>query len=535
MYRRTRVVIASAGALLTAVAVTATVVLAPAAVAATDTQPPSVPGSVVVVNVTPSQLTLIWAASTDDVGVTGYDVFRATGSSTAFASVGTATSTSFVDSGLAAGTMYRYQVRARDAAGNVSAFSQIAVAMTSGPCTSPPPAPGNLTIVSFSPTSVSLRWGIVVPMFGCSPAGFDVLRAPGTSGGSFSQIAQTGFTTTFVDTTVLPNSPYRYQVRARSANGLISGPSNTVLLTTPDGCVPSLPLGSLTVSNVTTSSVSLSWAGPTNTACIAYDVLRAPGTSGGTFTPVGTTTGLSFTNTGLTISTTYRYVVQGRNLLTGATWGTSNVVLATTNQGCLLVPPPAPGNLTAASVGSTSVTLTWAVTAAPGCSFTYEILRAPGADDSGFLPVGTATGNSFTDGGLTPNTTYQYQARTRDAAGNVSPLSNTVTVTTSPGVGDCAASYRIINAWGGAFQGEVTVTNTGGSPISAWRVTLIISGGATITQIWGGRTGQTSSPYTVSNETYNGALAPNASTTFGFLANVSGSTGAAGTVTCAAG
>ncbi|MEU8080706.1 fibronectin type III domain-containing protein [Catellatospora citrea] len=325
------------------------------AAAAADVQPPSTPGTPVVTNMTTVSVTLTWAPSTSEAAVTGYDVFRAPGSASNVAQVGTTAGNSFTDTGLSPGTVYRYQVRARDAAGNVSAFSPIAFAMTAGPCTTPPPAPGNLTILAIGATTVSLRWGIVVPSYGCSPAGFDVLRAPGTSGGTFTPIAQTGFVDTFADTTVSPNTTYRYQVRARSANGLVSGPSNIVQATTPDSCTPPLPLGSLTVTAVGTSSVSLSWAGPTNPACIAYDILRAPGTSGGTFTLVGTTSSLSLTNTGMTLNTTYRYMVQGRNLATGAVWGATNDVLATTSQGCTLVPPPVPGNLTATGSTATSV------------------------------------------------------------------------------------------------------------------------------------------------------------------------------------
>ena len=56
---------------------------------------------------------------------------------------------------------------------------------------------------------------------------------------------------------------------------------------------------------------------------------------------------------------------------------------------------------------------------------TYEILRAPGASGGTFTQVGTTPSNGFTDTGLTPNTTYRYQARTRDQAGNLSALSNT--------------------------------------------------------------------------------------------------------------
>jgi endo-1,4-beta-xylanase len=244
MSPQTRVLPLAAAVLMFAT-IAAGPVFAPAATAATDTamatavdtQPPTVPGPPLAVTVTPVRITLAWAPSTDDIAVTAYDIFRSTGSPMTFVAVGTTTTNSFTNTGLSPGTIYLYQVRARDAAGNMSAFSPIVPAMTPGPCTTPPPAPANLTIVAADPASVKLRWGIVVPGLGCSPAGFDVLRAPGHGGDTFSPIAQTGFTDTYVDTTVAPNSTYRYRVRSRSANGLVSGPSNTVLVTTP-GATP---------------------------------------------------------------------------------------------------------------------------------------------------------------------------------------------------------------------------------------------------------------------------------------------------------
>jgi hypothetical protein len=65
---------------------------------------------------------LTWAASTDNVGVAGYDVLRATGSGAATV-VGTATGTTFEATGLTGSTTYTFTVRARDAAGNVSTSS----------------------------------------------------------------------------------------------------------------------------------------------------------------------------------------------------------------------------------------------------------------------------------------------------------------------------------------------------------------------------------------------------------------------------
>jgi mannan endo-1,4-beta-mannosidase len=97
-----------------------------------DGQAPTTPGTPTTSGVTSASVTLSWAGSTDNVAVTGYDIFRATGATgSTFTSVGTATTTSFTNTGLAASTPYRYQVRARDAAGNLSAFSAPVTVTTS--------------------------------------------------------------------------------------------------------------------------------------------------------------------------------------------------------------------------------------------------------------------------------------------------------------------------------------------------------------------------------------------------------------------
>ena len=89
-----------------------------------DTQPPTTPGAPTASGVTSSGMTLNWTASTDNVGVTGYEVYRATGASGGtFTLGGTTVGTTFTDTGLAAATTYRYHVRARDAVLNFSANS----------------------------------------------------------------------------------------------------------------------------------------------------------------------------------------------------------------------------------------------------------------------------------------------------------------------------------------------------------------------------------------------------------------------------
>lgn len=101
-----------------------------------DTQAPTAPGGPTVTGTTASSVSLSWSPASDNVGVTGYDVYR--GSQLA----GSVTGTSFTDSGLSASTAYSYTVKARDAAGNVSPASAAVTATTASGGGNPPPSGG---------------------------------------------------------------------------------------------------------------------------------------------------------------------------------------------------------------------------------------------------------------------------------------------------------------------------------------------------------------------------------------------------------
>ncbi len=103
-------------------------------------------------------INLSWTASTDNVGVTGYRVERCQGAGcSTFAQVGTPTGTTFGDTGLLAGTSYSYRVRATDAAGNLSAYSNTASATTAAaPDTTPPTAPTGLTATAAVAAAASI-------------------------------------------------------------------------------------------------------------------------------------------------------------------------------------------------------------------------------------------------------------------------------------------------------------------------------------------------------------------------------------------
>jgi hypothetical protein len=88
-----------------------------------DTQPPSAPGALTARAQAASRVALSWRPSVDNVGVTGYQILRATGSGS-FASLASIAATGFADTSIGPSRAYRYEVRARDAAGNLSAPSK---------------------------------------------------------------------------------------------------------------------------------------------------------------------------------------------------------------------------------------------------------------------------------------------------------------------------------------------------------------------------------------------------------------------------
>jgi len=97
----------------------------------TDTTPPSMPTNLFATAASASQINLSWSASTDNVAVTGYKIFRCQGSGcTPTAQITTTATNSYQNTGLAAGTTYVYKVSAYDAAGNNSSQSASASAAT---------------------------------------------------------------------------------------------------------------------------------------------------------------------------------------------------------------------------------------------------------------------------------------------------------------------------------------------------------------------------------------------------------------------
>ncbi|MBO3746201.1 cellulose binding domain-containing protein [Streptosporangiaceae bacterium NEAU-GS5] len=201
--------------------------------------------------------------------------------------------------------------------------------------------------------------------------------------------------------------------------------------------------------------------------------------------------------------------------------------------------PSAPANLAASGTTSTSTGLSWTASTDNVGVTGYDILRATGATGGTFAQVGTSATTSFTNTGLTANTTYRYQVRARDAAGNLSAVSNITQVTTQTGgttPGACTATPTVQSQWGTGYVIQpMTVTNTSTSTINSWTVTFTLPAGHTLTGSWNVTVTTSGQTITAKSVSHNGTLAPGASTTsFGFqAARPNGNTSLPSGYTCA--
>jgi chitodextrinase len=149
-----------------------------------DTTPPSAPTGVTATASTQTSVSLAWSASSDNVGVSGYGVYKNG------ASAGSTSTTSYTVSGLACGSTYTLAVDAYDAAGNRSAKTTISAATAACPAgdTTPPSTPSGVTATASTQTSVSLTWNASTDNVGVTGYG---VYSNGVSAGSTSTTSYT--------------------------------------------------------------------------------------------------------------------------------------------------------------------------------------------------------------------------------------------------------------------------------------------------------------------------------------------------------
>jgi chitodextrinase len=394
--------------------------------------PPTAPANLAALAISSTQINLSWTASTDNTGVTGYLVERCQGPGCAnFAQVSTPTVPSFGNSGLAASTSYSYRVRATNAAGKMSAYSNTATTTTpAGADATPPTAPTNLAAAATSSTQINLSWTASTDNVGVT--GYRVERCQGAGCANFVQIA-TPTATAFSNTGLTASTSYSYRVRATDAAGNLSSYSSTSTASTPAGAdttPPSAP-ANLAAAAASSTQINLSWTASTdNVGVTGYRVERCQGAGCANFVQIATPTVTTFNNTGLTASTSYSYRVRATDAA-GNLSSYSNISSATTPAGADTTPPSAPANLAATAASSAQINLSWTASTDNVGVTGYRVERCQGAGCANFVQIATPTATTFNDTGLTASTSYTYRVRATDAAGNLSAYSNVASATTS--------------------------------------------------------------------------------------------------------
>jgi len=343
-----------------------------------DTTAPSVPVNMKVVGKTSTQVSLQWDASTDETGVSGYELYKGT------ELAATVTSTVYTVEGLQPGTNYHFTVKAKDSAGNVSAASEPVEVTTDG---------ANVLVnggFEEGMGSVANGW---VPIVAMGAEGtFVVVNSPVASGSQAQQVSGTGIPTggvVMVHQMIEVDGDKPFQV---SGQFKVEALNNAVVQLHVDfSTADDSYLGSVvqTQDTLTEDYVKLNGSGQTPVGAKharVYAILRATGENGaGSF------------------------VVDDMSFVQGIAAD--------------ITAPSVPVNLKAIGKTSTQVSLQWDTSTDETGVSGYELYK-------GTELAATVTSTVYTVEGLQPGTSYHFTVKAKDNAGNMSAASEPLEVTT---------------------------------------------------------------------------------------------------------
>ncbi|WP_315112842.1 M4 family metallopeptidase [Clostridium intestinale] len=265
------------------------------------------------------------------------------------------------------------------------------------------PIPTALKAVSSSFNSITTSWGTVA-----GASGYEVYRAT-SSTGTYSLVGNTTGIS-FNNTGLVTNNTYYYKVRAYKTIGSSKVYSKFSQVVSAKPVIP-VPT-SVKATPLSYNSISTSWLAVAGAN--GYEVYRAA-SSTGTYGLVGTTTGLSFNNTGLTTNAAYYFKVRAYRLV-----GTTKVYGNFTAAVGARPIPAVPLSLKAVSSSYNSIRTSWlAVAGASG----YEVYRSTSSTGT-YSYIGATTGTSYNNTGLISNGAYYYKVRAYRLVGTTKVYGN---------------------------------------------------------------------------------------------------------------
>jgi fibronectin type 3 domain-containing protein len=393
---------------------------AASAVVTVHTLMPVVSG-VSAVGASTSEIDLSW---TDSTGETGYRVERFV-SGVTWALVGTtaADAHTFANTGLVAGTLYYYRIRAVNAGGS-------SLVPVNTPATTIPLAT-SLGVTAASTSQIRLSWSNVA-----GESGYRIERSgDGSTGWSVIGTAAANVIG-YTDTGLTTDTPYFYRVTAYNDSG--SAASSTVQTTRTLIAAPI----NLTAVAPSTSQVNLAWTDSTNETGYVIERSLNNGSTWATLASLAANT-TSYSNTGLVAGTIYAYRVRAMNAGGPSEPGIKATVTT--------IPPAV--TLTATAVSNGQINLAWNNIAG---ETGYRVEKS--LDGSTWTVLTTTAANvvGYGNAGLTADTLYYYRVTPVNASGSgASTVVNRRTLLSAPtGVTATPASSSAITVSWANQSGE---------------------------------------------------------------------------------
>jgi chitodextrinase len=250
-----------------------------------------------------------------------------------------------------------------------------------------------LTVSNISSSGLTLIWNASVSE---DTTGYEIYRD--------SILITTVTETTYSFTGLSASTQYAFTVKAKDGSGNIAGGTSVTASTTAtlDTTAPN-NVTNLTTSNITASSVTLSWTASTSSDVSGYDIYN-----GASF--VTTVTGTTYNASGLNANTNYTFNVKAKDNSNNIASGTS--VTFTTSAVADTTPPNNVTNLNTNNLTDRSVNLSWTASSSSDVA-SYEIYN-------GASLITSTTNTSYTVTGLAQSTNYTLTVKAKDGAGNIS-------------------------------------------------------------------------------------------------------------------
>jgi endonuclease I/chitodextrinase len=346
-----------------------------------DTQAPTAPTNLASASITQTSVNLSWVNATDNVAVTGYEVYKGA------TKIATTVTNSYTVTGLTAATNYTFSIKAKDAANNTSVASNTATITTKDT-----PSSGTATELFISEYIEGSSNNKALEIANFTGATINL------SGYSLKKASNGGGWTNTLNLTGLLENGKVYVIANTSASATIK---NKAQLT--ESSISSFN-GNDAIGLFKGNSIIDLIGNPNNSSTFAKDktlqrkaTIKSPNTT---------------------------YTTSEWNILSKDTFsGLGNHTIDGGSSSVDTTAPTAPTNMAATSITETSLILNWTVATDNIAVTAYDVYK-------GTTKIATVTNTNYTVTNLTASTNYSFYVKAKDAANNVSNSSTIVNVTT---------------------------------------------------------------------------------------------------------